>query len=204
MGKYQAVVLHRADYRTTDWSGGKTTELAIEPADSLYADRNFTWRLSSATVEVEESTFTDLPDYDRIIMTLCGEIDLRHDGGEWMHFQECTPYDFDGGADTESRGRVTDFNLMLRKGKCTGLVVPLRMQPAEQTSLGSVIAQDMPGADEFMLYCYKGHLAVRDGRSIYALAAGDTLRLTGDFRGQEWSCRATDGVVAVAAAVQYL
>ena len=37
-----------------------------------YQSRDFLWRLSSATVELEESTFTSLPDFDRIIPTLKG------------------------------------------------------------------------------------------------------------------------------------
>ena len=52
------------------WSGGTTTQLAISPANALYADREFLWRVSSAVVELPESDFTPLPDYDRILMIL--------------------------------------------------------------------------------------------------------------------------------------
>ena len=40
-----------SDYITTKWSGGLTTQLGIAPASAVYADRDFLWRLSSATVE---------------------------------------------------------------------------------------------------------------------------------------------------------
>lgn len=50
-----------SDYITTKWSGGLTTQLGIAPAGAVYADRDFLWRLSSATVEDAESDFTALP-----------------------------------------------------------------------------------------------------------------------------------------------
>ena len=61
-----------SDYITTKWSGGLTTQLGIAPASAVYADRDFLWRLSSATVEDAESDFTALPDYERLISTLEG------------------------------------------------------------------------------------------------------------------------------------
>ena len=65
-----------ADYVTTQWSGGATTQLAIAPKGAVYADRDFLWRLSSATVELDESDFTPLPAYDRVISTLRGDMVL--------------------------------------------------------------------------------------------------------------------------------
>ena len=70
------------DYITTKWSGGLTTQLGIAPEGAVYADRDFLWRLSSATVEDTESDFTALPDYERLISTLEGTIELNHNGGE--------------------------------------------------------------------------------------------------------------------------
>ena len=74
--------LKPADYATTKWSGGTTTQLAIAPKGAVYADRDFLWRLSSATVELDESDFTALPDYDRVISTLQGDMTLTHNDGE--------------------------------------------------------------------------------------------------------------------------
>ena len=51
-------LLTRDDYVTTNWSGGTTTQLAIAPEGAVYGDRNFLWRLSSATVELDHSDFT--------------------------------------------------------------------------------------------------------------------------------------------------
>ena len=64
-------------YKTTDWSSGKTTEMYIYPKDCSYNERNFDFRISSATIEVEESEFTDLIGYRRLLTILDGELDLK-------------------------------------------------------------------------------------------------------------------------------
>ena len=109
-----------ADYVTTQWSGGATTQLAIAPKGAVYADRDFLWRLSSATVELDESDFTPLPAYDRVISTLRGDMVLAHNGGERLTLHPYEIHDFSGADDTHSWGRCTDFNLMLRRGQCRG------------------------------------------------------------------------------------
>ena len=104
------------EFVTGVWSGGTTTQLAIYPPGASYADRNFIFRLSSATVETEQSEFTHLPDYDRWLMIFEGSARLVHSSEREVTIN---PYEydaFDGGISTVSFGRVTDYNLMLRKG----------------------------------------------------------------------------------------
>lgn len=205
MTDYHVELLHREDYKTTEWSGGTTTELAIAPEGSVYADRDFLWRLSSATVDVEESTFTSLPDYDRIIMTLKGDIRLSHNGDNWIYLSEYTPHSFDGADETVSVGKVVDFNLMLRKSRCSGLVLPFRMMQGEGCDIKSVLAFDMPEYEAVMIYCDKGILAVtlEDGTRL-EVGKGDTLRLEGDFSRAVWSCEAVESLAAVIAVVHIL
>ena len=97
--------LTQADYQISQWSGGTTTQIAIAPQGALYADRDFLWRLSSATVDLDESDFTPLPDYHRLIAPLRGEMELTHDGGPLISLAPYQVHAFDGGADTHSRGR---------------------------------------------------------------------------------------------------
>ena len=59
--------LSQKDYKISDWSGGKTIQVAIGPADAVYADKDFLWRISSATVDLPESDYTSLPDYMRLL-----------------------------------------------------------------------------------------------------------------------------------------
>ena len=103
--------LTKNDYVVSQWSGGTTTQLAIAPSGAQYGDRTFLWRLSSATVDLEESDFTPLPDYDRLIAPLRGEMTLTHNGGAPITLRPYQVHAFDGGADTHSAG------LLLRRGR---------------------------------------------------------------------------------------
>lgn len=203
MKNYTAELLHREDYSVTNWSGGTTTELAIAPRGSIYAERNFLWRLSSATVDVEESNFTALPDYNRIIMTLQGGIRLRHNGGEWISLPEFETHDFDGGDETVSVGKVVDFNLMLRKGKCEGFVLPLLLKEGEAAALSEQLMKAIPEAEELLLHCPRGvvEIAASDGAS-WRLSAGDTLRLSGELQGQSFTAKAEEAAALVGSAVR--
>ncbi|MEG1801056.1 MAG: HutD family protein, partial [Oscillospiraceae bacterium] len=106
-------------FSTSLWSGGSTTQLAIYPPQAVYANRDFIWRISSATVEDEFSTFTPLPDYNRIISVISGKVRLQHLDREVLVSRGMTHF-FDGGESTECFGRCTDFNLMMKKGLCQG------------------------------------------------------------------------------------
>ena len=91
----------------------------------------------------------------------------------------------------QARGKVIDFNLMLRKGRCTGHVVPLRMEEGEGCDIRSILTFEMPEYEAVMIYCYKGTLAVTlDNGENYRLEDGDTLKLTGRFDKAGWSCSA--------------
>ena len=160
--------LSPTDYAVSSWSGGTTTQLAIWPPEARYADRDFLWRISSATVDLEESDFTPLPDYDRLIATLEGDIVLTHNGGEPIPLRPLEVHAFSGAAATHSRGRCRDFNLMLRRGKVRGTMEALRLSdaptilhvgtsiacppPASACSAGNLPADPV----QILLYCVEG------------------------------------------------
>ena len=160
--------LTEKDYTVSHWSGGTTTQLAIWPPEAKYADRDFLWRISSATVELEESDFTPLPDYERLIATLEGEIVLTHNGGVPLTPRPFQVHAFSGADATHSQGRCRDFNLMLRRGQVTGTMEPLHLtETPTKLHVGTSIACPPPPADRsagnltakpehFLLYCVKG------------------------------------------------
>ena len=156
------------------WSGGTTTQLAIAPAGAVYADRDFLWRVSSAVVELPESDFTPLPDYDRILMILDGELTLSHDGGEEYTLRTLEQTSFDGASHTFSRGQVTDFNLMMRKGRCTGRVGV--RGPKIDCGYGEVLSGEY---DTRLFYCVAGEMKANIGAQWFDLSAGDSLLLEG-------------------------
>lgn len=167
-------LLTKEDYVTTAWSGGTTTQLAIAPEGAVYADRDFLWRLSSATVDLEESDFTPLPDYDRLIAPLRGEMRLTHNGGPALDLAPCQVHAFDGADATHSWGRCTDFNLMLRKGACQGSVQALSGTKAGAACLGAAVRQDQRFANRTVaVYCAEGNAAVSVQDSETALGAGE-------------------------------
>ena len=174
-----------ADYLTTTWSGGTTTQLAIFPGNARYADRDFLWRISSATVDLEVSDFTPLPDYDRHIATLEGEITLTHNGGAPLTLVPGQVHSFSGGDETHCLGRCRDFNLMLRKGRAAGIMEALTVTAAcrigrpERPEGLAGNCSEAESKDPFpaacLLYCVSGFVHVAAGEENCTLAAGDSL-----------------------------
>ena len=107
----------KTEYSVSNWSGGSTTELYLDPPQASYAQRNFAVRVSSATVECERSQFTALPGVWRIILPLRGQLHLFYEGHGEKLLQLFEQDQFDGGWHTESVGKATDFNVMLREGR---------------------------------------------------------------------------------------
>lgn len=107
--------LTAADYSNSFWSGGTTTELFLYPENGSYAARDFRLRISSATVDLEESDFTPLAGVERYITPLEGGFTLNHPGSSPVVLPVlATPYRFWGDVPTHCVGKATDFNLMLK------------------------------------------------------------------------------------------
>lgn len=127
----------------SNWSGGTTTEIMIWPRGAVYAERDFLFRISTAKVELDESDFTPLPDYNRLIASIGGGMRLTHalkSGEETAKVRPLsTVHRFSGGVPTHCVGRARDLNLMLRKGKAEGELrflrdceqIVLELQPNE-------------------------------------------------------------------------
>ena len=182
------------DYAKSQWSGGSTTQMAIEPAGAVYADRDFLWRLSSATVDLEESLFTALPDYDRLIATLSAPIELCHNGGERFALEPYAVHAFDGGAETQCWGKCVDFNLMLRKGRASGCARAGR-------SGESFRPQGECGAEGYTLYLYgvQGAGRLVCGGASVALGEGECAVLHG-LQGETLTLEGENAVVMAAEA----
>ena len=108
------VTLLRAnDFQVSDWSGGKTKQLYLSPPTGHYGKRDFDYRLSTATVEVAESKFSDLSGFHRILMSLDHTLNLHNASRqEETVLDPFTPYFFEGSDSITSRGTCTDFNLI--------------------------------------------------------------------------------------------
>lgn len=111
-------IITKEDFKTTKWAGGETTQLAIYPEDANFADRDFLWRISSATFTGTESTFSDFSGYQRYLLPLEGDLSVVHKG---LYARELKKYEveyFDGGWETSSKNSpdCRDYNFILRSG----------------------------------------------------------------------------------------
>jgi len=77
-GFMKTKIITKDTFKTSLWSGGTTTELYIYPENSIYKNKDFWFRLSSATVELEKSTFTPLEGIKRYIAPINGSLKLFH------------------------------------------------------------------------------------------------------------------------------
>ena len=158
------------NYSISNWTGGKTKELAIFPRASKYLDRNFIWRLSSATVELDESDFSKLPDYDRVIMVLKGSVVLTYDGKKTVKLNELEQDSFDGGWKTKSFGRITDFILMVRKGG-DGILDIIRPD-GEAKDFSDTLNTERKNTTH-ALYCKEGYFVVNAGEEQKMVNSGE-------------------------------
>lgn len=158
---------YTADKRTTiNWACGTSTEIFIYPGNGSFAERNFLFRISTATVEAEESTFTFFEGITRHLMILKGELELIHEGRYTKHLQ---PYDqdtFSGEWSTRSKGKITDFNLMLKNG-ATG---SLRHRSIDAGSSELFTSK----TEYFFIYLDTGTATLSNGNTA---KAGDLLQI---------------------------
>ena len=106
-------IIKEKDFNVNQWSGGTTTELFIYPLEATYAERNFDFRISSATVESEESSFTDFSGYLRKLMILKGEINLQIEDKE-IKLSPYQEFAFSGSDKVHSFGKCVDFNIIYK------------------------------------------------------------------------------------------
>lgn len=173
----KAYIYKEENYNTSRWTGGLTKELAVYPSKSKYLDRNFIWRLSSATVETDESNFSKLPDYDRVLMVMEGEVVLSYEGERVVRLKELEQDRFDGGWKTKSFGKITDFNLMVRKGNegYLDLIYP----ESEKSRYSSSFETKLPKTTH-ALYCKEGYGVVTCGGTDHMVSRGQLLVLEYD------------------------
>lgn len=149
------------------WSGGTTTELYIHPAKGSYAQRNFDFRLSMATIEVEHSEFTPLPEIARKTLILEGEIQLSHEDRDAFPLRKFEVASYDGAWRTSSDGMCSDFNLMTQgttKGELDGRI----LENGEQVVL--------PRSAHAFVYVHAGRIAVVSGSNAEVVEQGSLMK----------------------------
>jgi environmental stress-induced protein Ves len=146
-------LIRKSQQNCATWSGGTTTQLFIYPRNETYSNLQFDFRISTATVEVETSTFTQLPGVRRTLMVLDGTMGLNHQHHHTKQLQKFDIDEFMGDWQTNSIGKCTDLNLMCR-GNANGQMFG--------HSLASNTNQTYPIPQNSMsfLYCVTGQLTI--------------------------------------------
>lgn len=102
------------EFKTTEWSGGTTSQIFIDPENADVAKKDFDFRISSATCDLEKSEFTPYDEFKRYIMPLNGGLKLTSEK-EFVNLEPYDIYNFDGAENIVSEGKVRDYNLIVRK-----------------------------------------------------------------------------------------
>jgi len=171
---YKIEIITKDKIKTSNWSGGTTNEIYIYPKNSNYKSLDFSWRISSATVKLEHSTFTNLPKIYRYITTLEGSMDLCHNKGPLIHLDPFEVHGFSGEVNTESFGKVTDFNLMLGPG-CDGVMDTLKLTDDSPLNLKLNSRKNKYSCHNYIFFSPNSDLSFTiDGNNI-SLPKNDTL-----------------------------
>ncbi len=161
-------VIKKEQYKVSNWSGGTTTEIYLAPQDGSYAERRFDFRISSATVDLEESDFTPLANVKRYLTILEGEMDLtfRETKERKVNLKPYEVVEFSGDVPTHSVGKAKDFNLML-KG-CEGVM---------ETFSGGGFSLEVPTHTKVFVYSVGEWTGFINGEEVF-INGEDTLHLS--------------------------
>lgn len=176
-------IIRKDEQEVSSWSGGTTTQLYIYPEGALYSERDFMFRLSSATVDVEESVFTKLPGIDRKIMILEGELKLIHENRYEKYLRQFDMDSFKGDWVTRSFGKVVDFNLMT-SDECSSDVERVRVSSGCSKEIGGLDVKYKFNKVANVLYCLGESVYVEFGE-IDRLSKGDVAVIVRDVYEQE-------------------
>lgn len=168
-------IIRISDDQVTKWSGGETKEFFIFPPDGNYAERKFDYRVSSATIELPQTTFSHLDGYQRVLMVLEGEITLIHQEGVQERVIRLAAFEqdqFSGSNETQCIGLCIDFNLIYL--------------PEYHVKLVPITAQQnflLKPAAQYLFYCVKPmkliiHPHFQLSTQVIQLGKGESLFLS--------------------------
>ncbi|MBO9585401.1 MAG: HutD family protein [Flavobacterium sp.] len=105
-------VFPKKDSKASVWSGGLTYEYVIYPKSANYADRDFIFRISSATIEEVPSLFTNFKGYHRYLVMLDNGLDIEVNK-EKKRYEKHEIMQFNSADEVISYTKGSDFNWMV-------------------------------------------------------------------------------------------
>lgn len=165
-------VIKAADHKRMPWKdgGGETVEIALAPAGAGLDD--FDWRVSMARVDVD-GPFSRFAGVDRTLAIVEGEgLTLSIDGRAPLTLTRASaPLSFPGDVATSATlvaGRVTDLNVMTRRGRFQHRVERLDLSASVEIHVDAALA---------LLVCVRHGVRVAALGAEARLAPLDTLRV---------------------------
>ena len=154
------------------WKGGKTEELCIVPEDASLQERNFDLRISSATIDLERSEFSDFTGYRRYLMKLEGDITLLIDD-KTIIIKGDEAFEFMGDEKVISLSKEPsrDFNVIIKKDKKAD--ISIKENEKLNTNKGEYIFSlekakiNGKDVDKYSLYETEGEEINLQGKFIY-------------------------------------
>lgn len=102
----------KKDCTAAIWSGGLTYEYLIYPETANYSDRDFTFRISSATIEKVPSEFTKFKGYHRYLVMFDNGLDIEVNK-EKKVYEKYEIMEFNSDDEVTSYTKGIDFNWMV-------------------------------------------------------------------------------------------
>lgn len=169
--------IKKSEFITTDWSGGTTSEIYISPADSSVSKRNFDYRISSATCDLDKSVFTDYSGFTRYITPLDGDMKIMNSEEE-VNLKPYEVYEFKGSDSVTGYSKVRDYNLII-KSELDGDMYSLKVKETrevENTSKEMIIfnfnSKLMANGSEFEAF---SAILIQSGEKIELSGSGNIL-----------------------------
>ncbi|WP_083572229.1 HutD family protein [Flavobacterium johnsoniae] len=106
------ILFPKKDTKPSIWSGGLTYEYMIYPKMANYADRDFVFRISSATIEEVPSEFTQFKGYYRYLVMLDNGLEIEINK-EKKVYQQYEIMEFNSDDEVTSFTKGIDFNWMI-------------------------------------------------------------------------------------------
>lgn len=106
------ILFPKKDSAVSIWSGGLTYEYMIYPETASYADRDFIFRISSATIEQEPSIFTNFKGYHRYLVMLDNSLHVEVNKEKKL-YEKYEIMEFNSDDEVTSYTRGIDFNWMV-------------------------------------------------------------------------------------------
>jgi|SRR5690606_30035297 len=100
--------------KANSWDGGKTYEYFIYPPKSNYSERNFLFRVSTASIEKQPSRFTKFENFNRFLMMLDNDLNIQRNGVE-EYYSNQEIFSFDSNDEIISYSKGSDFNLIVHQ-----------------------------------------------------------------------------------------